>query len=367
MPVPFLDVRAAYDELRHELDAALLRVAASGRYILGPEVSEFEAAFARFVGTRHCVGVSSGLAALSLALRAMGVGAGHEVIVPSNTFIGTWLAVSHVGATPVPVEPCEDTRNLDPGRLAAAITDATRVVIPVHLYGVPADMGPIVELARRHRLLVLEDAAQAHGARYGGTRVGSLGHAGAWSFYPGKNLGALGDGGAVTTDDDGIAERTRMLRSYGWRADRDVSELPGFNDRLDELQAAVLNVKLRHLDDWNARRRRLAQLYRDGLAGSSVALPAVPHGLDPSWHLFVVRHPRRDALLSHLAGRGIAGRVHYPVPPHLQPAYAHRGFAPGDFPIAEAIHRTALSLPIGPHLTEQAAMSVVDAVGDFDG
>ena len=378
MDVPFLDVRAAYVELRDELDDALLRVAASGRYVLGPEVETFEAAFAEFVGAKHGVGVGSGLAALELALQALGVGPGDEVIVPSNTFVGTWMAVSHVGARPVPVEADQATYNIDPAKIESAITGATKAIIPVHLYGQAADMDPILDVARAHGLSVLEDAAQAHGARYEGAPVGHLGDAAAWSFYPGKNLGALGDGGAVTTDDEGLAGRIRMLRNYGTREVhfneqqpgnarlvKHFNECRGYNNRLDEIQAAVLNVKLRHLDEWNERRRSIAKTYAEELADTTLTLPFVPPWTEPCWHLFVVQSDNRDALLSYLQASGIAPGLHYPVAPHLQRAYADLGLGPGSLPISESLHARVLSLPIGPHLSEEAAGWVVERVRAF--
>jgi dTDP-4-amino-4,6-dideoxygalactose transaminase len=376
--VPFLDVRAAYLELRDELDDALLRVAASARYILGPELESFEMAFADFVGAKYCIGVGSGLAALELALLAFGVGPGDEVIVPANTFVGTWMAVSHVGARPVPVEPSQDTYNIDPGRVEQAISSATKAILPVHLYGQPADMAPILEIARAHGLRVLEDAAQAHGARYDGARVGHLGDAAAWSFYPGKNLGAFGDGGAVTTDDEEVAQQIRMLRNYGTREIRfneqqpgDVrlvkhfNECRGYNNRLDEIQAAVLNVKLQHLDEWNQRRRDQARMYLQALGDTALTLPFVPGWSEPCWHLFVVQSDNRDGLLSHLQASGIAPGLHYPVPPHFQRAYADLGLCAGSLPITESLHRRVLSLPIGPHLSEDAARWVVERVQAF--
>jgi dTDP-4-amino-4,6-dideoxygalactose transaminase len=366
MTLRFLDLRAPHLQLSGELSVAIRRVLESGRYVLGSENEEFERAFAEYVGTRHCVGVGSGLDALHLSLRALGVEPGHEVIVPANTYIATWLAVTHSGATPVPVEPDESTYTLDPRRLEDAVTPRTAAVIPVHLYGQPADMAPILEFARRRGLHVLEDAAQAHGACYRGRPVGGLGHAAAWSFYPGKNLGAFGDGGAVTTDNDAVAERLRVLRDNGSEA-KYVHTAAGFSSRLDEIQAAVLRVKLRHLDEWNARRRRVAALYLDSLQDLPLALPLVPGWAEPVWHLFVVRSGRREALRRHLAEAGIETHVHYPVPPHLQGAYAALGFGEGKFPITEAIHREVVSLPMGPHLSEVGAARVIDALRSFDG
>ena len=352
MKVPFLDLHAAYLELKPEIDAAIARVLDSGWYILGPEVEAFEAEYAAYCEAEHAIGVANGLDALHLALLAMGVGPGDEVIVPSNTYIATWLAVSQCGATPVPVEPVEATYNIDPARIEAAITPATRVILPVHLYGQPADLDPILAIARKHGLRVLEDAAQAHGARYKGRRIGAHGDAVAWSFYPGKNLGALGDGGAVTTNDPELADRIRVLRNYGSRV-KYVNEVKGFNSRLDPIQAAVLRVKLRVLDEWNARRRAIAHRYLEGLAGSGLVLPQVPEWAEPVWHLFVVRHPERDALAKRLAEAGVGTLIHYPVPPHLQAAYAEMGFGVGAFPVAERMAREVVSLPMGAQMAAE--------------
>lgn len=346
--IPFLDLQAAYVELRGEIDAAVARVLASGWYVLGPEVEVFERAYAAYCEVDHCVGVGNGLEALTLALRAMEVGPGDEVIVPSNTYIATWLAVSHVGAMPVPVEPDEATFTIDPARITAALTPRTKVILPVHLYGHPAELDPILALARERGLRVLEDAAQAHGARYKGRRIGGHGDAVAWSFYPGKNLGALGDGGAVTTNDADLAARLRLLRNYGSRV-KYHNEVAGFNSRLDPLQAAVLAVKLKHLDVWNDRRRALAAAYTAALENSGLRLPQVASWAEPVWHLYVVRSPARDALQATLGKAGIETLIHYPVPPHLQPAYATLGMLRGSFPLAEAMANEVLSLPMGPH------------------
>jgi dTDP-4-amino-4,6-dideoxygalactose transaminase len=359
--VPFLDLGASYRELRPELDAAVARVLESGWYLLGDELRAFETEYAQYVGARHCVGTANGLDALHLSLRALGVGPGDEVVVPSNTYIATWLAVTQVGATPVPVEPEAGSYNLDPDRVAAALTARTRALLPVHLYGRPADMGPLRTLADRHGLALLDDAAQAHGARYRGRRVGGLADATAWSFYPGKNLGAFGDGGAVTTDDDRIAAQLRVLRNYGSRV-KYVNEVPGYNSRLDEVQAAVLRVKLAHLDAWNARRARVARLYREGLAGCDIRLPGEDPRDEHAWHLFVVRTPGREALRARLEAAGVSTLIHYPIPPHLQAAYAPAGFRAGDFPIAEQLHAEVLSLPIGPHLGDGDVDATIAAV-----
>ena len=347
--IPFLDLHAPQRELREELMSAFERVLDSGWYILGQEVAAFEKEFADYCKAAHCIGVGNGLEALHLILRAYGIGPGDEVIVPANTYIATWLAVSYAGAKPVPVEPDPRTYNIDPTRIEAAITKKTRALLPVHLYGQPANMDPINAIADHHGLKVIEDAAQAHGARYRERRVGSLGDAAGFSFYPGKNLGALGDGGAVVTNDATLAEQVRKLRNYGSRV-KYHNEMKGFNSRLDELQAALLRVKLAVLEAWNARRQDVAARYRDALADSVLGLQYVPEWAEPVWHLFVVRHPSRDELQQKLLKAGISSMIHYPIPPHLQPAYAEVDSGSGTFPITEAIHREVLSLPMGPHL-----------------
>lgn len=359
--VPFLDLLPAYRELAPELDAAAARVLGSGWYVLGPEVEAFEEAFAGWVGTRHCVGVGSGLDALHLALLALGVGPGDEVLVPSNTYIATWLAVSRAGATPVPVEPDPATGGIDPDLLTAALTPRTRAVLPVHLYGLPADMPAIGRFAAEHGLPVLEDAAQAHGAAIDGRRTGALGTAAAWSFYPTKNLGAVGDGGAVTTDDDALADRLRSLRNYGSRR-KYVHDERGLNSRLDELQAAMLGVRLAHLDEWNARRAAIAERYAAGLAGTGLRLPSVPAGAEHAWHVYAVHTPRRDALAAALADRGVGTLMHYPTPPHLSGAYADMGLGVGALPVAERLARETLSLPMGPQLGPDEVTHVIGAV-----
>lgn len=367
MTIPFLDLRAAVDELRPALDAAWARVRDSGWFVLGREVAAFEAEFAAFCGTGHCAGCGNGLEALRLALAAAGVGPGDEVLVPANTFIATWFAVSHAGAVPVPVEPREDTANLDPDLLEAALTPRTRAVIPVHLHGQPADMDPILDFAARHELFVLEDAAQAHGARYKGKICGSLGQAAGFSFYPGKNLGALGDGGAVTSRDPELVRNVRLLGNNG-SATKYVHERLGTNSRLDELQAAFLRERLRVLEDWNARRRTLAALYLKELADTGLGLPRVPEWAEPVWHLFVVRtrdRGQRDGLQAHLAGQGIGTLIHYPVPPHLSGAYADMGLPEGRLPIAERLARTSLSLPLWPQMAPEQVLAVCRAVKDF--
>lgn len=365
MRVPFLDLRAQYVELAQPLDEAYRRVMESGWYILGAEVEAFEREFACCCGAAHCIGVGNGLDALHLMIQACGIGPGDEVIVPSNTYIATWLGISSVGATPVPVEPDVATYNLDPTQVERAITSSTRAILAVHLYGQTVDMNPIVEVARRHGLWVLEDAAQAHGARYEGKRAGSLADAAAFSFYPTKNLGAQGDAGAVVTDDPELADRVRVLRNYGSR-EKYRNEVKGVNSRLDPLQAAFLRAKLATLDSWNERRRDLAHTYLAKLAGTpELMLPQVPQAADPVWHVFAVRHPRRDALQAHLASASIGTLVHYPIPPHLSGAYKDAGWKRGAFPVAEEIAATELSLPMGPHLSREQLDRVVESVWSF--
>ena len=359
--IPFLDLKAINAAQRAELLAAFERVLDSGWYVLGQEVQAFESEYAAWCGAAHAVGVANGLDALSLVLRAWGIGPGDEVIVPSNTYIATWLAVTHVGATPVPVEPEAQTFNLDPARVEAAITPRTRALLPVHLYGRPAELAPLLDIARRHELKLLEDGAQAHGATYRGQRLGAHGDAVAWSFYPGKNLGALGDGGAVTTNDAALAARLRTLRNYGSRIKYHNDEV-GFNSRLDELQAALLRAKLPRLADGNAQRAAVARQYLEGLAGlPGLDLPdaALPAGSSSAWHLFVVRHAQRDRLAAALAEAGVGTVIHYPVAPHLQLAYAALGLPRGRLPLSERLHAEVLSLPIGPTQTAEQTQHVI--------
>lgn len=361
MTVPFLDLKASYTALQPDIDVAVGRVLASGWYIGGPEVEAFEREFANYVGSGHCVAVSNGLEALQLSLLAVGVKPGDEVIVPTHTFVATWLAVTQCGAIPVPVEVRADTYQLDASRLAAAITPRSKAIVPVHLYGMPADLDAILEIATARRIPVVEDAAQAHGTRYRGRRIGSHGAAASWSFYPGKNLGAFGDAGAVTTDDAVLATRLRSLRNYG-STERYVHDEVGFNSRLDPIQAAILRVKLRQLDAWNARRQEIAARYQEELGATGLVLPCVPQWAESSWHLFPVRHPQRDALRQSLASAGIETLIHYPIPPHLQRAYASRGYLRGAFPIAEVVADTVLSLPIGPAMTDAQVSAVIAAL-----
>lgn len=360
--VPFLDLEAGYRELRDELDAAVARVLGSGRYVLGPEVDAFEAEWAAACDTRFAVGVNSGLDALTLALRALGIGPGDEVLVPAHTFIATWLAVTAAGAKPVPAEPDPQTGNLDPVSVAERLGPRTRAIVAVHLYGQAMDVEPL----RRFGLPIVEDAAQAHLAKVGGRIAGSLGDIAAFSFYPGKNLGAYGDAGAVTTDDAALADEVRRLRNYG-SSEKYRHDEQGVNSRLDPIQAAVLRVKLAHLSDWNRRRHALAVRYWNGLMGTpGLQLPRVAPGSEPVWHLFVVRHPQRDELAAHLRARGIETLVHYPEPPHLSGAYRDAGIRTGgDLPVTEGWARECLSLPIGPHMTTAQADDVIAAVKSF--
>ncbi len=365
MNVPFLDLNAPYHELKSELDSAYQRVMASGWFILGTEVKAFEQEFAAYCGVKHCIGLGNGLEALHLILRAYGIGDGHEVIVPANTYIATWLAVSYSGATPIPVEPDARTYNLDPNLVEAAITKKTKAIMPVHLYGQPADMDPILKVAEKYNLKVIEDAAQAHGSLYKGRLSGSLSHSASFSFYPGKNLGALGDAGAIVTNDDELAENVRMLRNYGSKL-KYQHEVKGFNSRLDEMQAAFLRAKLPHLNEWNERRQKIAAYYLDHLAGlPDLILPHVPAGITPVWHIFVVQTPRRDDLQQFLKSKGIGTLIHYPIPPHLSEAYAEMRLAKGAFPITEDIASSELSLPMGPHLSLDKAEYVVRMIQEF--
>lgn len=356
--VPFLDLKSSNEELLPELRNEFERTIRSGCYILGDEVHQFEQEFAKYCETEHCVGVANGLDALHLILRSLDVGVGDEVIVPSNTFIATWLAVSCTGAIPIPVEPDIRTYNINPALIEAAITHRTKAIIAVHLYGQPADMDSIREIAQEHRIRVIEDAAQAHGARYKGKRTGSLGEAAGFSFYPGKNLGAIGDAGAITTNNAEIAERIRLLRNYGSR-EKYYHEIKGFNSRLDPVQAAILRVKLRYIDEWNEARSKLAENYSSNMANTGLILPHVPKWAEPVWHLYVVRSSFRDSLSQTLTASGVQTLIHYPIPPHLQPAYANLGFTVGSYPISEKIHAEVLSLPMFPGLRPEQAGKVI--------
>ena len=366
MQVPFLSFEPQHAPLREAMQRAFARVYDSHWYVLGPEVGQFEQEYAAFSQVGHAVGVANGLDALVLALRALEIGPGDEVIVPSNTYIATWLAVTQVGATPVPVEPDPATSNLDPARLEAALTPRTRAIMPVHLYGQACRMSEIMAIATRHRLYVVEDNAQAQGAAFAGQLTGSYGHINATSFYPGKNLGALGDAGAITTNDAGLAQKVRVLRNYGSQQ-KYHNEVVGYNSRLDELQAALLRVKLPELPEWTRQRQQVAAWYGQHLTGiAGLRLPAVAAGATHVYHLYVVHTPRRDALQQHLAAQGIGTLIHYPVPPHRQQAYAGLNMPAGAFPIAEELADTCLSLPLWPGMTEAHVAAVAAAIRSFN-
>lgn len=361
--VDFLDLSRLHESIKDELQQAFQRVMSSSRFIMGPELEAFEEAFAQYCEVPYCSGVGNGLEALHLLLRAYDIGPGDEVLVPSNTFVATWLAVSQCGAKPIPVEPLAATHNLNPQWIESAITPRTKAIIPVHLYGLPADMDPIMAIAQRHHLVVIEDAAQAQGARYKGRRAGSLGHAAATSFYPGKNLGALGDAGATLTSDARIDRRIKILRNYGSEV-KYHHLVQGYNSRLDEMQAAFLRVKLERLDDWNHARRALALRYQNGLRDSSLILPQVPEQLESVWHLYVVRSQVREALQSHLAHHGVQSVIHYPIPPHRQEAYP--GMARHQLPVSEQLSQEVLSLPMSPFLKADELDYVCDVVRAFE-
>lgn len=364
MEIPFVDLRAQYRQIQSEVDPAVLAVMQRGDFVLGGAVSEFEREFAQYCNVEHCVGVDSGYSALELIVRAYDIGPGDEVITAANTFIATTLAISNAGATPVLVDCDPHTYNIDATKIEAAITPRTKAIMPVHLYGQTADMDAIVDIARKHGLFVFEDAAQASGARYKGRRAGSLGDAAAFSFYPGKNLGAYGDGGAVTTDDAAIAEKIRLLRNIGQKV-KYHHEVKGFNNRLDTIQAAVLKVKLPHLDGWNANRRRAAAKYAELLADLPFVTPATADYAEHIFHLYVVRMSGRESLMDHLKEKGIATGLHYPIPIHLQPAYAELGYKRGDFPVTEAYADEIVSLPIFPELDDEKVAYVANAIHEF--
>ncbi len=367
MSVPFVDLKWQMTIIGDEAEPRIQAVLRNCNFILGAEVEEFEKAFAAYCGCRRAIGVASGLDAIKLILRALGIGPGDEVITAANTFIATALAVSSVGATPVLVDIDRRTFNINPRLIEERITPRTKAILPVHLYGQPADMDPILDIAQRRNLLVVEDAAQGHGARYKGRRVGGLGYAAAFSFYPGKNLGACGDGGAVVTNDEGMADRIVALRNYGSKVKYHHEEL-GENSRLDTLQAAILSVKLKHLDEWNACRRRAAARYAESLAGvGDIFVPETIEGAEHVYHLYVVRTRQRDALMKYLLGKGIGCIIHYPVPIHLQKAYANRGWKKGDFPETEAAAQEILSLPMFAGIAEAQVDEVCAAVRSFFG
>ncbi len=363
MKVPLVDLQAQYAAIATEIQAAIRDVLERSDFVLGEELDRFEEEFAQYIGTRHAIGVGSGLAALELTLRAYGIGPDDEVITAANTFIATVLAITAAGAKTVLVDADPATHNLDPAAVSAAITPHTRAILPVHLYGQPADLEPILGLAERHHLLVIEDAAQAHGARYAGRRVGAWGHAAAFSFYPAKNLGAYGDAGMVVTNDAGIAEKLRQLRNYGQRVKYE-HVVAGTNSRLDTLQAAVLRVKLRHLDQWNAARREQAAAYGKLLADLQVELPATAPKVEHAYHLYVVQLENRDHVQQVLRAQGISTGIHYPIPIHLQQACANLGYGRGDFPVTERAGSRILSLPMYPELTPMQRGHVASALSN---
>ena len=364
MKVPFMDLAADYQQYRPEIDAAVHGVLDSGWYILGREVTYFEQEFAAFCGVEHAIGVASGTDALHLALRLFSIGPGDEVITVAHTAVATVVAIEQTGARPVLVDVDPVTYTLDPERLEAAITSRTRAIIPVHLYGQPADMESILDIARRRQVRVIEDCAQAHGALYQGRPVGSWGDVAAFSFYPTKNLGALGDGGAIVTAEADLAQQLRLLRQYGWR-ERYISEIAGFNSRLDELQAAILRVKLQHLETGNKGRRQLAVQYQQLLAETPLSLPVTRKDCQHVYHLYVVQAPNREALQASLFKAGIATAIHYPAPVHLQPAYAGLGYRLGDLPVTEGLAQQILSLPMYPQLQPSVVEAVAEAIAQF--
>jgi dTDP-4-amino-4,6-dideoxygalactose transaminase len=364
LQVPFVDLTAQYRAIGAEINEATSRIIREADFILGRDVHLFEEEFAAFCGVRYAIGVDSGTSALELALRAYEIGPGDEVITAANSFIASALAISHAGATPVLVDADPDTYAIDVSAISKAMTSRTRAIIPVHLYGHPVDMDPLRQLAEQHGLVVIEDACQAHGARYKGKRAGSLGHAAAFSFYPGKNLGACGDGGMLVTNDRDVAKRAEMLRNYG-QEEKYHHLIRGYNRRLDTLQAAVLRVKLKHLDEWNAARRQHAELYRRRLDGYGIALPREAEYAKSVWHIYVIRVRQRDVFREHLTSRGISSGIHYPIPIHLQPAYRDLGYKRGDFPVTEEHARALVSLPMYAELTSGQIDFVIAAIRDF--
>jgi dTDP-4-amino-4,6-dideoxygalactose transaminase len=361
MTIPLVDLRAQYLSIKDEIDGAIARVLDNTSFVLGPEVEAFEAAFAKYTGARFCIGVNSGTAAIQLAITACGLGAGDEVIVPANSFFATAEAVSTAGATPVFVDSDPISYNVDVSKIEAAITKRTRAIMPVHLYGQTADLDPIFEIAERRGLIVIEDAAQAHGSRYKGRRVGALGRAGCFSFYPGKNLGAYGEGGAVVTNDEEVARSVRLLRDHGSER-KYTHKIIGYNFRLEGIQGAVLNVKLRHLDRWNQLRREHAARYTELLRGSGLKLPREMPYAEHIYNLYVVQSDERDWLQQTLNASGIQTGIHYPIPIHLQPAYASLNHGRGDFPEAERQSERVLSLPMFPELTDEQIRQVAEAI-----
>ncbi len=363
-PIPYLDLRAQMRPLRQEMDAAVARTLDNCTFCLGPDVAQFEKDFARFCGAEHCVGFNSGTSALHVAMLLLGVGRGDEVITTPFTFVATSWAISYVGATPVYADIDDATFNLDPQFVERALTPRTKAILPVHLYGHPCDLDPLLAICRQHKLPLVEDAAQAHGAKYRGQTVGGFGEIAGFSFYPGKNLGACGEGGALVTNHAAFAARARSLREHG-STQRYYHDEVGFNYRMEGIQGAVLGLKLKHLAQWNAGRRRVAQRYRELLVDTPLQLPREAGYAQSAWHLYVVRHPRRDELKQHLDANGVGCALHYPLPLHLQKCYAQLGHKPGDFPVAEKAARECLSLPIYAELTDGQVQRVAAVVKEF--
>jgi len=362
--VPFLDLSASYLEIQEELEAAILDSCRSGQYVGGSMVEGFEREFSNFVDSKYCVGVGNGLDALVLSLKVLGIKHGDEVIVPSNTFIATWLAVSQCGAIPIPVEPDIHTYNINVKNIETAITNKTRAIIPVHLYGQPADMDEITNIAKKYKLFVIEDAAQAHGSEYKDKRIGSHSDLVTWSFYPGKNLGAMGDGGAITTNNKDLAMNLMSMRNYG-SSERYKHDELGVNSRLDPVQASILSVKLKYLDEWNKRREEIANIYSNELSGLDLTLPFVKNYNKSAWHLFCIRSINRDKIRNKLMELGVDTLIHYPTPPHMQKAYNYLSFKENDFPISKAISSELISLPIGPSLSKDQIDYVVYSLKDI--
>ena len=361
--IPFLSLNASYEAHADEIDEAIKSVLSSGRYIGGDILEEFENNFAHFTDSKYCVGLANGLDALEISLKALGLSQGDEVIVPSNTFIATWLAVSNVGAIPIPVEPYEHNYSINVSKIQDAISHKTKAIIPVHLYGQPAAMDKILEIAQKNSLFVIEDAAQAHGACFKGKRIGSHGDVVAWSFYPGKNLGAFGDAGAVTTNNQSLAEKIRIIGNYGSR-EKYVNILKGVNSRLDPIQAAVLNIKLQSCDEWNEARRSIAKIYMNEINLQDLILPSGIDLYDSAWHLFVIRHPKRDQLISYLKKHGIETLIHYPIAPHQQEIYKC-DYQNYNLKITESLSNELLSLPIGPHMPQDHVKAVIQKINNF--
>lgn len=362
--IPFLNIKAINERYRNEFHHALDQILDSGQVLLGKQTTDFESDYANFCNTKYAVGIANGLEALYLVLKAWGIGPGDEVIVPSNTYIATWLAVTHTGATIVPVEPRLDTYNIDVGLIENSITSKTKAIIPVHLYGQMAEMDHILSLAKKYGLKILEDSSQAHGASYKNIVAGNWGHASATSLYPGKNLGALGDAGIITTNDDNLYEKIKKLRNYGSHV-RYAHEYVGYNSRLDEIQAAFLKIKLCHLPQENARRSHIAQTYLDQLKTTELILPSINLDCKHAWHLFTIRHQKRTEIMQHLSSQGIECLVHYPTPPHLQKAYSFLNYSAGSFPISEKIHETIFSIPIDPTLTDDQVNYIIEKLTNF--